>query len=330
MSYVKRKLKEKICNYCNKEFETKFKNVNFCCARCKDESEVIKRGGTLNECKLCGIKRENLTKHISSYHNITTQEYMNKFECTLDDLISKKNREKIRENAKLGNKFQLGDKNPAYNHGGKLSPFSKNFIKYDNLTEDEKQEQMKLLVQNASENRDLRNNNSLTLSYYITRGYSEEEAKAKLKERQTTFSLEKCIEQHGEEEGRKRWLERQEKWLKNYKKQNYSKISQKLFWQIYEKLDKNLQCYFKELNDEYTLRCNNKIIKPDFIILDTKKVIEFDGNYWHSKARGNITRDKNRDNSLMETGYKVLHILERDYNGNSKETVNKCLEFLNG
>jgi len=39
--------------------------------------------------------------------------------------------------------------------------------------------------------------------------------------------------------GRNRWLERQEKWLNNYKKVNYSKISQELFISIYNELKKN-------------------------------------------------------------------------------------------
>ena len=52
-----------------------------------------------------------------------------------------------------------------------------------------------------------------TLEYYLEKGMSEEEAKIALKERQSTFSLKKCIEKYGEEEGTRRFKERQEKWL---------------------------------------------------------------------------------------------------------------------
>lgn len=41
---------------------------------------------------------------------------------------------------------------------------------------------------------------------------SEEEAKIALRERQATFTLEKCIKRHGLEEGTRRFNERQDKW----------------------------------------------------------------------------------------------------------------------
>ena len=51
-----------------------------------------------------------------------------------------------------------------------------------------------------------------SIEYYLKKGLSEEEAKAALKERQATFTLEKCIKRHGLEEGTKIFNERQEKW----------------------------------------------------------------------------------------------------------------------
>ena len=50
------------------------------------------------------------------------------------------------------------------------------------------------------------------LKYYTIRGLTEEEAKNALKERQTTFSLEKCIERYGEIKGKEVWQERQDRW----------------------------------------------------------------------------------------------------------------------
>ena len=44
------------------------------------------------------------------------------------------------------------------------------------------------------------------IEYYLKKGLNEEEAKLALKERQTTFSLEKCIKKYGFEEGTKKWL----------------------------------------------------------------------------------------------------------------------------
>ena len=55
--------------------------------------------------------------------------------------------------------------------------------------------------------------NNTSIEYYLKKGYSEEESKKLLSERQSTFSLEKCISKHGKDEGTKIFNQRQEKWL---------------------------------------------------------------------------------------------------------------------
>lgn len=68
------------------------------------------------------------------------------------------------------------------------------------------------MLSNLAKEKAENHNNPLTIDYYTSRGFTEKEAKAKLKERQSTFSLEKCIERYGEEKGRKVFEARQEKW----------------------------------------------------------------------------------------------------------------------
>lgn len=87
--------------------------------------------------------------------------------------------------------------NPFRNHKGRLSPFHKGSVNYSKET-------LKKAIKNRSYN--------TKLDYWLNKGLTEEEAKIALKERQTTFSLEKCIEKYGEIEGTKRWKERQDKW----------------------------------------------------------------------------------------------------------------------
>lgn len=53
------------------------------------------------------------------------------------------------------------------------------------------------------------------IEYYISKGFSEKESLELLKNRQSTFSLEKCIEKYGVEEGLNRWKSRQYKWLRS-------------------------------------------------------------------------------------------------------------------
>jgi hypothetical protein len=63
---------------------------------------------------------------------------------------------------------------------------------------------------------------SNNINYWLNMGFDEEESKLKLSERQTTFSLQKCIDKHGEENGRRVWLDRQEKWQKSLKESEYN------------------------------------------------------------------------------------------------------------
>lgn len=92
-----------------------------------------------------------------------------------------------------------GDKNP--NHKSKTteserksrSPFSKEFIKYENVENVE--EYISTFAKEAIKDRV----SDTTLQYYINKGYSTVESEKLLKKRQATFSLEKCIEKHGDE-----------------------------------------------------------------------------------------------------------------------------------
>lgn len=60
-----------------------------------------------------------------------------------------------------------------------------------------------------------------TKYYWIEHGYSEDEAIKKVKERQTTFTKEICIEKYGEQEGLKIWQDRQNKWQQTLNNKSY-------------------------------------------------------------------------------------------------------------
>ena len=184
-----------------------------------------------------------------------------------------------------------------------------------------------------------KNVNTTQLEYWLKRGYSKKDAKIKLTERQTTFSLKKCIEKYGDVKGKEIWLERQEKWMNNYKKNNFSKVSQKLFWSLYNKINKNDEIYFATLkdgildnsgkNNEYKLKLTNSILMPDFFVKNKNQIIEFDGTYYHRKNPENKKRSLKRDKELILGGYKVLHIKENDYHENKEKTIQTCIDFLN-
>lgn len=178
------------------------------------------------------------------------------------------------------------------------------------------------------------------IDYWIQRGFNYQQAKEKVTERQTTFSLKICVKKYGETEGHKRFNERQLKWLINYKKSNFSKISQDLFWSLLEMVPslKNDNIFFATYkngikdnsgkNNEFRLNLISGVILPDFFHLNLGKIIEFDGIYYHRNNPENTLREVKRDKLIFESGYEVLHVSESEYKQNKEEVINKCIKFL--
>jgi len=201
------------------------------------------------------------------------------------------------------------------------------------------------------------------IEYYLKRGYCEEEAKLVISERQSTFSLEKCIEKHGEEEGKKVWEERQRKWMDNlnskseeekieikrkklFNNSGYSKVSQDLFWRIYDNYQDH-DIKFEELNSEVIRydKFTKRHYKYDFVDFTNKKCIEFNGDYWHCNpvkynegyihpimnlsAKQIWDRDNIKNSWLENRGYKILTIWESEYRKNPQQTLEKCIKFIN-
>ena len=180
--------------------------------------------------------------------------------------------------------------------------------------------------------------NTAQIGYWLKKGYSIEDAKKKLSERQTTFSLQICIEKYGKENGKEIWMNRQMKWVENYKKNNFSKISQDLFWSIYESVKEN-EIYFATLkegekdnsgkNNEYRLKLDTCAVIPDFFIKNQNKIVDFDGDYYHRKGSPNEKRKKERDEAIIRNGYKILHVKENDYKQSKEQIIQQCIDFIN-
>lgn len=315
-------------------------------------------------CRLCGDQCKRIYgKHLKFKHNdISTKEYKNMFpgaplQSKSDEIKTAKNSGKHMKNEKYKKMFSemfSGEKNP--NHRSKTteierksrSPYSTEFIKWE--TEDQRNE----FISKINEYRP----NSTKLDYWIQKGYSHEEAIQKRKERQTTFTLEKCIEKYGEIEGRKKWLLRQEKWQKNLlengnMKCGFSKISQDLFYSIIQQYpkDENLnKVYFATKNKEYFISTKNEgFFSYDFVDIKKKKIIEYNGDHFHAnpsmfqpkeyphpyyKEKGPTSqeiweKDAEKIRIAIENGFEVLVIWDSEFRKNKKTTLEKCLNFLN-
>ena len=273
-------------------------------------------------CKECGFKSSELATHIINKHNMTIGEYKLKHNVT--SVKSQKSIDRVK-----------GENNPAYQHGGKYSPFSEKFIRGTN--------DIAYIKEKAKLNKTKEKDNT-QIEYWLNKTNGDlKESEKLLSQRQSTFSLKKCIDTYGEEKGKEVWLDRQERWQNNYKKTNFSKVSQELFWEVvyhfntlediyFAQLDENKQKDESGKNNEYTLRLDSKIIKPDFIDLKHKKIIEFDGTYWHEVKNKSYSFSDNpdhiKDMIIQNNGYNILHIKENDYKKDKRGTIEKCLNFL--
>lgn len=354
-NYTPRKEKEQVCQNCEKTYQTKALRSQYCSTLCRSQAKIKRKIKDENlieneDYLICqwdnGITMSSLKKYINkNFENKNWDDYIKEFPDTLKQpLIYTKKTTKNSGQHMKNEKYKImfsekvkGEKNP--NHSSKVSektrksrsPFSKDFLKYDS-----EKDRKKFLESVDYDNRIT----ATQLDWWVKKYNGDiESATEAYKERQKTFTLEKCIQKYGEVEGKKRFAKRQEKWKKNFKKSNFSKISQELYWSLYEKIkNENWTFYFAEYNKgekndsgknhEYTLKLESSAIKPDFYIPELKKIIEFDGVYWHRKNPENKKREEKRDKEILKAGYKVLHVSERNYKENPEKEIQKCLEFL--
>jgi very-short-patch-repair endonuclease len=157
-------------------------------------------------------------------------------------------------------------------------------------------------------------------------------------------TLESSILRHGEFLGKEKYQE----YLIN-SPSGYSKVSQELFWAIYNRY--NLQfddIYFAELNSEFgRMKKGGGGYKYDFVDNDRKIVIEFNGDFYHCNPEdyrsydtiklpgGKIMiaediwkRDKEKIDYIKNEGYTVIIIWEKDYNANKSGTVERLSSYF--
>ena len=182
-------------------------------------------------------------------------------------------------------------------------------------------------------------------NYWLNKGFSEEEAIEKVKERQSLTSLQSFIERAGGdvEKGEKLFAERQEKWLDSIKKSGMhsgvSGVGNELFEAVSHVVND-----IKFGKNEIVIRLKDNACKVDCVLRSKKRVIEFYGDYWHGNPKkygpddviaiNRIAKDKwdydsLRNKNLKEAGYDVLVIWEDDYKNNPEQVLQQCIKFLN-
>lgn len=175
------------------------------------------------------------------------------------------------------------------------------------------------------------NENHITpsmISYWIKKGFSEDESKkiiSKLQKRDLPYFINK----YGEKEGTDRYLAQNLKKVKN--STGISNIEKQIFLEIL----KTELCYNCYPIDKYVV---------DILIPSKNIIIEIQGDYWHCNpdiwkaddfnktikmtAKERWEKDEIRKKRLVELGYKVIYIWEKDIKNGSK-LKNNYLDIIN-
>lgn len=371
----------KICKHCGKEFVPKNGHVKYCSDECRKfaaylnklhaDSEWLKKNKIENEEYV--IDRWNNIALINMNHSLyfkkmhpgkTIDEYKQEFP---DALLSSK--KYIRDVSKNSGKYVMdekqrkalservkGENNP--NHRSKTteqqrkerSPFSKEFYKKHDGNRD-------VFIKNVADNRLY----TTQVEYYIERkGMTEEDAQEALRERQSTFTLDKCIKKYGKEEGTRIYNERQEKWAKKMKESYelglYSKSPINLSKSLTSELERNLidkiiktfnldeSCVYSYKSKQINLFDEKKHRRYFYDFAYKNKIIEINGDFWHMNPKqyneydiNAYTQlfayeiwkyDKNKIGFAKTSGYDVLVVWESDIKKNENHVLNKIKKFL--
>ena len=358
------------CKNCKKDFDAKSKKACFCSPECRKEFNIRENGEIGKDFVICQICKRAVASvtgiHMKTYHpDYTAEKYKDEFPgfSTIPLSVSekrtigaKKAGARMREpehRKRLSESFK-GENNPMHSSNTteefrlSISPFSPEFYKkkFPDLSDAE-------CIKLAKNKNDSVEKKSWTqVSYWKEKGFSEEEAKKKISSLQKTFSLDICIQKYGEAEGRKRWEERQKKWIsKVFNEETYigggKSFIGKMFNDDLNEILKDEKYTILQGNEEKFIRCldTKRAYKYDFTILELKVIIEFNGDYWHCNPK--IWKDSDFNKSKSKTakeiweydrykkelaekkGYHLLVVWEQDYRKDPKKVLDECINFIN-
>jgi len=298
----------------------------FCSDRCRQVFRINKKntgilGKDYIQCPVCNQHVKQITsKHAKSHGYETINSMKEAFQ--MDYITCSKMREAV-----------TGENNPGYQHGGKFSKFSKKFVHgYD-------ADWHKAWAERHS---DFRSNNKhlfkTNIEYWQAK-YPSDASKAEHEYKKFQVrDLDHFINKYGEDEGKKRHQLKIERWVNSMPKHNFSAISQELFNEIMTVYDADpADIYYATFdrddmqgyeNKEYRLKTKQSYVMPDFVDLSKNKIIEFDGDYWHSEAKVNPEREQKRHDSITDKGYSVHYVREQDYKRNKQQVIEECIAFL--
>ena len=338
-----------MCNYCSEEYLGVWNSASCPKISCKKEHRrrwyfkkdygyEATEGVYLKDyikCKICDstVYDSISTIHLKM-HKITLDQYKEKFPGEPTTPLKKSER-------------ISGSLNPGFNHGGKFSPFSENFIGCKDSAEKAKQK-AKLSKEN--------NVKPKTLEWAKKRGMTEQQYKDFIDN--NSYSRKSLVKKYGEEEGNRKRDEMTKKWqntLKSKSKDEQLSIIKKRTAHLSSKEksrtskpENGVADFFSNILKEEPQRQvrfvdekNSKVYYVDFLFPE-KIIVEFNGDYFHAnpkiytkdskilrkKASEIWLRDKNKKDFFESSGYVYYVVWESDWKKNKEETEKNLKEIL--
>jgi transcriptional regulator CtsR len=303
----------------------------------KDQENFVK-------CEICGSAIKLLKNHLRNSHkDWSFDRYKEEFpnSSTIAKSTSKLNSENNKGDKNIFSKVNSTEKERK-----ERSIFSLEYwkVRYPEKTEEELVEMRNIELKDKLKDRLLPSQ----VEYWIRKGFTEEDSTEKVKERQRTFSLKRCIEKYGEDEGLKVFKERQRKWSKslfdNFEEYGDGRsIQSKWASDIIDYLCNSLK--IKRPKKEKWISSKDRELKFSYDFTYRNKIIEFHGDFWHAnplfygedfiiprcniKASEKWKIDEAKFKLAESHGYEILVVWEFDFKEDSKKIIDKCLKFLN-
>lgn len=299
------------------------------------------------------IKIAKWNKDVSDYYAqaIRCQEHPKKSE-NMEWLTLLYGEEKAKEHIQKKSERVRGENNPGYQHGGKFSVWSENFV---NGYDKERHDQFKKESSERLQSFEYRVNNPFFLEYWIEQCDGDEEQAKNLHSQSQTRDLKWFTDKFGEEEGKRRHAAKTDKWMATFA----SKPEEELERIAQAKLRTRggaaspYETEVKEFLEEtgYSVTTQMSLPRDDdpkrkfyYDIIVGNKIIEVHGDYYHANPnkfaadhlfRGKITakqiweKDAYKKQIAINNGYDFHHIWASDLQSNKEQVIRECLNFLN-
>lgn len=347
----------KTCIQCGKEFVSKDRRTKTCSEECnklykrecarkwrqetadKKLSEGIE-GIDYVVCPICGYKAKQMSvQHFENLHGMSKDDVMAqypdfKWMCqSLVDNVS-------------GDKNPRSAKNMSLLERQRTSPYSPEFYIARGYSKEDavKMAHDKVIEKNSEKEYTMRTD------YYTKRGYTEDEAKEMVKDRARTNTIETYIKKYGEEEGPQKWRERNDEWAKKMFAEGTcmstgtSNMANEFISEVVGSATDGISSAIHNKEKFIYDHARHRAYSYDLYNEHTKKIIEFNGDFWHANPKlysmdfYNAVKkmsaldiwsdDEYKTKLAQKHGYEVMVVWEYDFKHDHERIINEAKNFL--